>query len=458
MPRYSCAAGSAPAQPISTALQDDRESTRRERLLSAMIDVATTDGYAAATVARVVVRAGVSRPSFYEHFIEKEDCFLAALAGVQEQMLAQVTRAVRGEGPEQAAGAAVAALIDFADSKAAMGRLAMSEALAGGPRALDARDRGIEEIARTVEQAFAQVPAGRSIPDVPLATTIGAVQRLLASRLRRGERGLARMQKDLLGWLSSYEQPAGEHRWRTLAPSPPPARSSFVARIPLRAPPPPAPGRARLSEGRVAENQRQRIVFATAELVARKGYAATTVAEIAKHSKLDGRVFYRLFADKQDAFAAVHELAFQRTMAVTAGAFFAGGQWPERVWEAGRAFTQFIAQNPTLTHASLIEGHAGDPARVQRLEDLLGAFTIFLQEGYEHGTHGAPPTRLAVEAIAAANFEIVYRQARWHGATADMAGLLTHLSHICLAPFLGSARANELIDELTGAERSGIAR
>ncbi len=423
-----------------------------------MIDVATTDGYAAATIARVVVRAGVSRPSFYEHFIEKEDCFLAALAGVQEQMLAQVNLAVGGEGPEQAAGAAVAALIDFAGSHAAMARFAISETLAGGPRALDARERGIDEIAHAVEQAFAQVPAGRSIPDVPLAGTIGAVQRLLASRLRRGERGLTGMREDLLSWLSSYEQPAGEHRWRTLTPTPPPARSSFVAKTPLRAPPPPAPGRPRLSEGRVAENQRQMIVFATAELVARKGYAGTTVAEIAKHAKLDGRVFYRLFADKQDAFAAVHELAFQRTMAVTAGAFFAGGQWPERVWEAGRAFTQFIAQNPTLTHASLIEGHAGEPARVQRLEDLLGAFTIFLQEGYEHGTPGAPPARLSVEAIAAMSFEIVHRHARAHGAKADVAGLLIHLTHICLTPFLGSARANETIDELVGIERSGAAR
>jgi AcrR family transcriptional regulator len=37
-----------------------------------------TKGYADTTVADVVSRAGVSRKTFYEHFKDKEDCFLAA--------------------------------------------------------------------------------------------------------------------------------------------------------------------------------------------------------------------------------------------------------------------------------------------------------------------------------------------------------------------------------------------
>ncbi len=43
---------------------------------------------------------------------------------------------------------------------------------------------------------------------------------------------------------------------------------------------------------------------------------------------------------------AVHELGLQQTLALTAEAFFTGASWPERLWEAGRAFTQFLEINP----------------------------------------------------------------------------------------------------------------
>ena len=63
-------------------------------------------------------------------------------------------------------------------------------------------------------------------------------------------------------------------------------------------------------------------MFATAELVQSKGYTATTIAQITKRAGVDGRVFYRMFADKQEAFSAIHELGFQHLMAATAAAFF----------------------------------------------------------------------------------------------------------------------------------------
>jgi len=50
----------------------------RGRMLDAMAQVVAIKGYATATVADVVSAAGVSRKTFYEHFTDKEDCFLAA--------------------------------------------------------------------------------------------------------------------------------------------------------------------------------------------------------------------------------------------------------------------------------------------------------------------------------------------------------------------------------------------
>ena len=52
-------------------------ASQRGRLLDAMAEAIAEHGYGATTIAHVVSRAGVSRKTFYEHFTDKQDCFLA---------------------------------------------------------------------------------------------------------------------------------------------------------------------------------------------------------------------------------------------------------------------------------------------------------------------------------------------------------------------------------------------
>ncbi len=51
---------------------------QRERLLVGMLRAVSELGYRVTNVQDVIERAGVSRPTFYEHFSNKDDCFLAA--------------------------------------------------------------------------------------------------------------------------------------------------------------------------------------------------------------------------------------------------------------------------------------------------------------------------------------------------------------------------------------------
>ncbi|MFP5388917.1 MAG: TetR/AcrR family transcriptional regulator, partial [Thermoleophilia bacterium] len=53
-------------------------AVQRERLLAAMLRATAELGYREVSVQDVLDRAGVSRPTFYEHFENKEACFLAA--------------------------------------------------------------------------------------------------------------------------------------------------------------------------------------------------------------------------------------------------------------------------------------------------------------------------------------------------------------------------------------------
>lgn len=421
-----------------------RRATQRERLLDAMIAVANSDGFAGASVSAVIRQAGVSRPTFYEYFADRGACFLAALAEVHGRLLALVEAALKREPPECALYAAVGALLELAFADPAAARFLLNEPLAAGSAALDARDRGIVQVAALVDRTRRRAPAAATSPDVSSRAALGGVFRLVGARLRRGDPGGSILRRELVEWLAGYARPVGEHCWCSLAALPAPAASPFVSEPPLRAPLPLPPGRPRLSPEDVLRTHRQGILFAAAALAASKGYAATTVADIARLAGVDARAFYRSFTGKQDAFMAVHELGFQQTMAVVSGAFFAGASWPERSWEAGRAFTQFLERNPVIAHVGFVEVYAVGPGAVQRVEDSYIAFTIFLQEGYRHARRDPPPSRVALEAIITTIFEGVYLRAR-ASRRPRLASLLAPITFLWLAPFLGPQAALELI-------------
>lgn len=439
---------SAPAEP---ATHRGRKATQRERLVASMIASANTLGYARANVSAVIEQAGVSRPTFYDYFNDRDDCFLGALEDVYRRLLAQVRERVSEGTPDRALQCAIQALIEFAAEEPDAARFLTCEAMSAGPRALDRRDSGLDEIAAIVEHRHALLAGSTPIPDVSPRMVMGGAYRLIGARLRRGEPGLSRLREDLLVWVDSYKRAASEHQWSSLGGGPVPQASPFVPRAPLQPPKMLGPGRPRIPAAEVAENQRLRILFATATLAAERSYAASTVADILKLAGVDGRTFYAQFASKQDAFIAVHEIGVQQVLWVTGQAFFSGSSWPERVWEAARAFTQFLDINPLIAQVGFIEAYAAGAAALQRVEDSHLAFTMFLQEGYQHVPESGL-SRLALEAIVMTIFEMVYGRVRANDA-AGTRSLPAPMSLLCLTPFLGAREATEFIDSRS-AERA----
>jgi AcrR family transcriptional regulator len=420
-----------------------RKSTQRGRLISGMLITANRDGYAGANVSNVIAHAGVSRPTFYDYFANKDECFLAVHDELSRGLLERIAPAVAAEPPERALQSTITALVGHAVAEPEQARFLFNEILAGGPRALDARDRVTAQIEEIVERTFAGAPATAPAPDLPTRIMIDGVQWLLAPRLRRGDYDTATFLAAMLEWVESCNRPAGEHRWHTLEPGPQPKASPYISELPSKAPPSLPPGRSRLTREEIARNQRERIMFATATLATRKGYSATTIADITKTAGVDRRVFYVHFRDKQQAFLAAHELGFQQAMAVSAGAYFSAREWPDRLWEGILAGTQFSATHPTLAHVGYVESHAvGSPA-IQRFEDIRQSFTIFLQEGIQY--RNLQHSRMIMDAIAAAIAQIGYQEIR-AGRVRQLPCLAYHAAYLCLAPFLGAEAAIEYLD------------
>jgi AcrR family transcriptional regulator len=425
-----------------------RRASQRERLMASVTELAIESSPNDTTVAQIVAQAGVSRPTFYEYFTDREDCFLKALDPAAGELLGALELAVSSCPPQRAPGAALGALVDFARSDPGIARLLMSDSLAGGRPALDARDRLIDRSAQAIQQALDRAAEDTAIPAISPRLALGVGSRLLAARLDRGEQRFAGLAEELCAWLHSYSLPARARPEQTRSPASEPGPTPTPL-LSTRLRPPAAlsyaPGRP--PDLALSENQRLRLLFATAATVAREGYAAATVAEITRVAGLDSRAFYRLFRCKDQALGEARELMFGHAMALTAGAFASAACWPQRVWRAARAFADCVEQNSTLAYVTFVESHAGGPLATARLPQLIGAFTIFLQEGYRYAStrRGSPaaPSSLALEASVTAVFELCHVHVR--RPDAQPAPDPDELAFILLAPFLGAAQANALL-------------
>jgi AcrR family transcriptional regulator len=431
--------------------QQRRKRTQRQRLVTGMIEATNRRGYAQANIAAVIAHAGVSRPTFYDYFEDRDACFHASIVEVDQELRQALELELEDATGQAAWERALRCIVDYAAREPARARFLMGEALAGGPAALEARDEGAQRLSDAIAAAVERDGAQAPVSDLDPRVLVGAVYRMVAIRLRRGglrreETVMGTLGDELIRWLSSYIRPASAQRWRTLEAGREPARSPHLPDTPLQQmPDPPPSGRPRIAAAEVTEQQRLRILYATATLAATKGFAAMTVTDIRKLARVHSSVFYRLFADKQEAFGAIHELGFQQVMDVTAKAFFSAAGWRERSWEGGRAFTQLLQENPVIAYVAFVEAYSVGPEAVQRIEDTHVAFLYFLEEGAAERGPAKAPSRVAMEAVIAGIFEVIYMQVR-RREEAQIAAMFPYLAHIWLTPFLGVKQADAFID------------
>jgi AcrR family transcriptional regulator len=163
---------------------------QRERLIVAMLNAAAELGYLETNVQDVIDRAGVSRPTFYEHFSNKEDCFLAAFDSSAERLRKKVHSAARKGGDvwRDRVRFALEALLNFASREPDTARTMVVEARAASSTAVRRRVELMDDFARCLQtEAEELIPEGRSQTAVTAPGVVGGVESLLYSRLCKQE-------------------------------------------------------------------------------------------------------------------------------------------------------------------------------------------------------------------------------------------------------------------------------
>ena len=129
------------------------KAVQRERMLASMLRATAELGYRDTCVQDVLDRAGVSRPTFYEHFENKEDCFLAAFDGAAERLRKQVEKATLEGGADwrDRLAKGMEALLDFLAAEPDTARTVIVEARAASPAALQRRDELLDNFGDCIE-------------------------------------------------------------------------------------------------------------------------------------------------------------------------------------------------------------------------------------------------------------------------------------------------------------------
>jgi AcrR family transcriptional regulator len=133
----------------------------------------------------------------------------------------------------------------------------------------------------------------------------------------------------------------------------------------------------------VARNQRERLIAAMAEACAEKGYARTSVADVAKRGGVSSVTFYKQFADKRDCLLAAHRQLLGRLLEELDRAREGAGE-TERAPAALRALLAVFTADPPSARLLTVEVLAAGPEGSKRHDAAVEAFAERLGVDWVH--------------------------------------------------------------------------
>jgi AcrR family transcriptional regulator len=196
-------------------------------------------------------------------------------------------------------------------------------------------------------------------------------------------------------------------------------------------------------------DQRRRILRATGELVAKRGYNDVTVELIVKRARVSYKTFYKHFGNKEECFLvltdAVFALAERRIREVLTDA---PEDWPSRVIAALRALVDMIIADPLLSRACIVEAPTAGPVIFERYERSIKALVPLFEQGRQYSPDGdqLPAT---IEITLAGTVLWSAYQRLIVGEVERIKEILPEVIELVLRPYLGDEEAARLATEQT---------
>lgn len=190
----------------------------------------------------------------------------------------------------------------------------------------------------------------------------------------------------------------------------------------------------------IARSQRERLLDAAVDVVAEKGYPATTIADLTKEAGISRTTFYEMFPDKEACFLAAYDAAADVLARRVLGAFEAEEGWPARARAGLEALLESLAEEPGLARLALVDVGAAGPAAQRRYRAALQRMTPLFEEGRDFAPEGrrlpANTSRMAIGAVVGLIADEIEA-----GRTEELPTLLPEILFATLSPYLGPGDA-----------------
>jgi AcrR family transcriptional regulator len=155
---------------------------KRQLILQGMLKSVGTLGYERTTVQDAVAAAGLYRQAFYDHFEDKEDCYLQAIDAGSAWVELAMREAANGErGWRRQLRGGLTGLLRFLDEQPEVGRALLVEVHAAGPRAVGKRTEAMERAVEMVDRAREE--SDETAPAISAEAVVAGILAVLHTRL-----------------------------------------------------------------------------------------------------------------------------------------------------------------------------------------------------------------------------------------------------------------------------------
>jgi AcrR family transcriptional regulator len=414
---------------------------QRERLQQAMVELIAEKGYQAVRIVDLAKLAHVSQPTFYRLFADKDELFCSAYDEIAQRNARAVLEAYGAvEGShEQRVRTAMRAFADLAVAEPDAVSLMVLGAFGAGTKALEhrrARLRALDDAIRTIRDGSSEGEPG----DLTVMAILGGIREVAATLLREGrQRELPGLADQLTDWALSYppELPPG-----LAVKCTPGADTRQAAAL--------ASARARQAEGRlpsgrselprqfIVKSQQERIVDATAAIVAEKGLSGLTIPEIVRRANISNQTFYDIYASKQEAYLGALKVGLHQALSVSIAAYEAEGEhWPRAIAAGLRTILDYMHSEPAHARLTVVDAFAASPEAIAIRNEGMRAFVAYIAPGYELNPQTPP---VAAEAITGAVWQIIHHFVE-NDCIVELPAAAPHIIYMVLAPFVGAEEA-----------------
>jgi AcrR family transcriptional regulator len=439
--------------------REEVERDQRERLQRAMTELIAARGYQAVRILDLTKLAHVSRPTFYELYADKEELLLSAYNEIAARTAQTVLKAFGTGGDlEKRLRASMRAFAKLAASEPQSMSLFLMGAFGAGPKALARR----KETVAALEHAIQARRDGTLEPnpsDLTVKIQLGGIREVAVSRLHRERTGeLEEIADELISWIACYPPQLLPELMAPPPQGPPEKEVNLTSERARNA-------RGRLPSGRhdlprevVVNSQRERIIDATAEVVAEKGLGGLTIPEIASRASVSHETFYEMYETKFAAFLAAQKVGMHQALGRGVQAWEAQmPDWPRAIAAGIRGVIEFLVAEPAHAHLTIVDAFGASPETIAIRDELLRAFAGYFDPGYDYATppgHVVPA--IAGEAVVGGVWQVIHHYID-SNRIAELPAALPQLTYMLLTPFLGAKEAAKVALAAGAEDGAGLA-